>query len=491
VTPGRDRTPSGGLAVVLAVWATLLLFGQTGRTGGDEDLHIIAAMRTAAGQQPYLDYFYQHPPLFVYAAAAWFRALGEGWRSAHLLAAGLTGLAILLLARSAGACLPDRPPRIVMTTAVLVGLHATTVTTGTIGHPYALTLVFLATAYALTLAAQNRSTWLRATGAGAAAVGAAASSLLAIVAVPIMLGWLVRRVPAASRRRVATAFVAGGLVPLVPILALASRRPGAVLFDLVGFHVLWRSAASGWAPSTAEYFLWNPHEVLSTWVEFPQSLILLLLAGIGLAQRDARTRPPALSLAVWLAVGLGVYVACIIPTSFRYFIIVLPFAGLLAADGLEQVAAGGASLRRRQVLVLTVLALFLAGLVRPVYREFKRVDTATMTAQHYRWQDWERVARQVNAVTPPGGLLYAPSWIYVATGRLPFGPLGNRYGLRLAAAGEPRVQPDGRSPVFAWLAEGRFDTVVLHPGDPEFSAIQASGRYGESAQVLTYRVLHR
>jgi hypothetical protein len=87
-----------------------------------------------------------------------------------------------------------------------------------------------------------------------------------------------------------------------------------------------------------------------------------------------------------------------------------------------------------------------------------------------------------------GGIL-APPWVYVAAKRLPPDSLGNRYGVRLAALGVPVLTRHGQiGQVDTALAQGQFDTVVLHPQDSGFSRIQADGLYPHSRQVLSYYV---
>jgi 4-amino-4-deoxy-L-arabinose transferase-like glycosyltransferase len=480
--------PMRAFGTGLVVWAALLAFGQTGVTGGDEDLHIVAAMQVAAGQRPYLDFFHQHPPLFTYVGAAWFWVVGAGWRSAHVLASLLTGAAVWLTMVMAVTQLENRSERSAGLVAILVGLHVTTLMTGTLGHPYALTLVFLVAAYGLALAARARPTWIQIAGTGLGSGAAAASTLLALPAIPIILAWLLRATEPSRRGRALAAFAAGAILPFVPVLVLAARDPRIVVFDLLWFHLSHRSVASGWTPSRAEWLLWNPHVLLETWLETPQSLLLVALALIGMAHRDKARPCPALSLAAWLAAGLGLYLACVVPTNGRYFIIILPFLGLLATDGINRILDGVPGARRQFVLA-TLLGLFVAGLVRPIYREFKPVPETAMTAQHYRWTHWELVGQEVNRVTSSGGGILAPPWVYVAAKRLPPDSLGNRYGVRLVATGVPVLTRHGQTfQVDTALAQGQFDTVVLHPQDSGFARIQADGLYSQHRKVLSYYV---
>ena len=87
----QHRRPARALWVVpLLLAVPLLAYSQTVAYFGNEPFHLLAAQLINAGKKPYLDFFYQHPPLFAYLTAVWMRIFGETWRSAHLFSALLT-----------------------------------------------------------------------------------------------------------------------------------------------------------------------------------------------------------------------------------------------------------------------------------------------------------------------------------------------------------------------------------------------------------------
>src|SRR5262245_37534398 len=86
-------------ALVAGLTAWLFTYSQTRAFFGDEGFHLLAAQLIVAGKGPYLDFFYQHPPLYIYLVAAWMKVFGRTWRSAHGLSALLTGACVLLAAR--------------------------------------------------------------------------------------------------------------------------------------------------------------------------------------------------------------------------------------------------------------------------------------------------------------------------------------------------------------------------------------------------------
>src|SRR6476619_5427271 len=74
-------------ATFLVVSAALIIQSQFYAYVGDETFHLLAAKLISAGRKPYADFFYQHPPLFVYLVAGMFRITGPEWRAVHLFSA--------------------------------------------------------------------------------------------------------------------------------------------------------------------------------------------------------------------------------------------------------------------------------------------------------------------------------------------------------------------------------------------------------------------
>src|ERR1039457_2972845 len=79
--------------------------------------------------------------------------------------------------------------------------------------------------------------------------------------------------------------------------------------------------------------------VLTSWIDSAQGLTLVLLSGLGawfIARKsdwDGAQRSE-FYLAGWLALGLGAELATAHPTFERYFLLVIPFAAILAMAGL-------------------------------------------------------------------------------------------------------------------------------------------------------------
>lgn len=125
----RSANQQGSLillwVVAMAVGTGLLAFSQIGAWHGDEGFHLLAAQLINAGKKPYIDFFYQHTPLCAYLNGGWMRVFGESWRSAHALAALLTGACIVLVACFVFGRFREPGWRLAggITAALLVGLH--------------------------------------------------------------------------------------------------------------------------------------------------------------------------------------------------------------------------------------------------------------------------------------------------------------------------------------------------------------------------------
>src|SRR5262249_6015758 len=144
--------------VVAGLTAWLFAFSQTRAFFGDEGFHLLAAQLIAAGKRPYLDFFYQHTPLYIYVVAAWMKVFGGTWRSAHCLSVLLTGASILLAGRFAGRWFGvDAWGRAAgVTAATFFGLHWNVQTFGTVGQAYALCFVLMLAAFLLVIRAVDQ-----------------------------------------------------------------------------------------------------------------------------------------------------------------------------------------------------------------------------------------------------------------------------------------------------------------------------------------------
>lgn len=468
--------------VVMALGTGLLVFSQTLAWYGDEGWHLLAAQLINAGKRPYIDFFYQHTPLYAYLNAGWMRVFGESWRSAHALSALLTGTCIMLVASFVFTRLREPGWRLAggITVALLLGLYLPVIRFGTIGQAYGLCLFLIVASFRLVIEAMDREKGILPAWAGLCAGAAAASSLLAAPVAPILLLWMVRHNRAKGRLKKCAQFLGGTAIPFLPLLWLAVQFPRQVLFNVVEYHLFYR--AVGFSTKALAF---HNLGVLTAWLNSAQGLLLVLLAAVGLlflgerSEWDTRRRAE-FSLCAWLTGGLGVYLATPYPTYPQYFVLMTPFLAILASVGAYAIGSRVWTSGRPRWLVLALLGLFTLGLAKSAYQQ----------RQYFvpYWQEIEEFAQEINQVTPNDGLVYADEAIYFAARRLP--PHGlensNAFELRLPPAFAASLHVVSQSQVDEWLREGYFATAWIEANDPKVESLHLPRLYARSRKLRCY-----
>ncbi|HYM11969.1 MAG TPA: hypothetical protein VEU62_14625 [Bryobacterales bacterium] len=476
----RDRaaSPAALYAVLAALSLGLLAFAVVAAPPWNEGIHLVAARLINAGKKPYVDFFYQHTPINIYLTAAWMRLFGETWRSAGALAALWTAGSIVLAAEFLWSRL-DHPAwrsATAMTGAILLGLDALVFRFGSIAQAFGLCLFLLVLAFRLAIVAVDREKGLLAVGAGLCAGAAAASSLLAAPAAPILLFWMAGHNRAGSRADKCARFLGGVLVSWLPVLWLAAQAPRRVFFDLAEYHLVYRHDQIG---SSA-------HElrVLGQWLDSSQVLFLILLAATGILflmgqSGWPRPRRSELHLCLWLAGGLAALAACANPTFSGYFVLAIPFLAILAAVGFYAIGSRLWAPRRPVWLVLLAAGFFTLGTVKWFY-QFRSIF-------RHGWQQYESVAEQINRVTPANGTVYTLPEIYFAARRTPPRGLENPFSSYLPPAAAAEIGEPTAAEIDRWLASGRFATVVTGDGAKD-EALGLPRLYAKRAQIGGYEV---
>jgi len=396
-------------ALAALLFAGLLLYSQTLAFAWDEGFHLLAAQLIKAGKRPYLDFCFPQTPLNAYLNAGWMKIFGESWRPVHALAAFWVVAGALLAAgfvlrrfpvsrwRLAGACI----------VLVAVAMNSQVVLFGPIGQAYGLCLFLSVAAFRLAVCSVERRGPQWAAAAGLLAGAAAASSLLTAAVAPVLLLWIAIHNRAGARWLKIAMFLIGAGIPFLPVLLLFLESPKPVLFNIIQYQMLYRHAK--WDGATGQDI-----SALTSWIDSAQGLTLVLLSGAGIwfiARKSDwdRTRRSEFYLAGWLALGLGAELATAHPTFERYFLLVIPFAAILAMAGLCFVATRLGLGERPFGPSMFLIVLVTLGLGKAIYEDF----------DSYCWKDCEKIAQQVQIHTPPGGAVWADELFYFLTRRPP------------------------------------------------------------------------
>ncbi|MBV9758975.1 MAG: hypothetical protein JO340_00275 [Acidobacteriaceae bacterium] len=438
------------IGAALLLTAGLLVYSQTMAFVWDEGFHLVAAQLIAGGLRPYIDFCFPQTPLNAYWNAEWMRVFGEGWRVVHVLAALLVAGATFLIAEFVLSRFPVPRWRLGAALAMLffTGMNTNVVEFGPVGQAYGMCLFLSVAAFRLTLVAARKG-WMAAAGAGLFAGAAAGCSLLTAPVAPVLLIWLVYYGRGMQRWRKLAGFVAGALVPFIPVFRLFAQGPRQVFFNIIQYQAIYRRV--NWNGATT-----HDIDVLSAWLASSQSLLMGLLGIAGSiyiwkrAKRERERRGEFL-LCFWLTAALTAFIATAHPTFERYFLFVAPFLSVLATVGLYDVAVrlfGAARVLLPAAATMSIVAL---GLGRALFDDR---DSTT-------WQDYQKIANKVADVTPLSSRLYADELVYFLLKRTP--PPGMEFSyshkLDLPVSEEKLYHIVSEKELAAQVKAGEFATV--------------------------------
>jgi 4-amino-4-deoxy-L-arabinose transferase-like glycosyltransferase len=474
--PERRQKPYLALCGWVSVLAAgLVVYSQTAALAWDEGFHLLAAQLIKAGKRPYLDFIFSQPPLNAYWNAGWMWVFGESWRVVHAVAALLTAGAVLLTADYLFARLPEPRWRVAAALAAsfAMGLNATVVGYGAVGQAYGLCLFLIAAAFRLAVVAAGRKGLALPAAAGLLAGAAAASSLLTAPVAPVVALWMLVYERTGRRWAKFAAFLGAAAVPFLPVVALYLKSPRQVLFGVIEYNLFYRGVQ--WERATRHNF-----EVLISWIDSSQALLLGLLAAAGLLFvhfRSGWDRPERAEfyLCGWLALALGLHISTAHPTFQRYYLLLVPFLAILAAVGLCWISSRLYSPDRLLPGAFLLGLLVVLGLAKSLYED----------RDEPRWRDLEAVAGKVDQVTPRDGLLLADEQVYFLTRRRPPSGLELRDSQKLefpAARAESLHLVPG-SELRRRVQAGLFDTVQTCEGDVDIPAFGLDRLYSRQARV--------
>lgn len=447
------------LVALAIVSLGLLVYSQLVAYFGDESLHLVAGQLVNAGQRPYLDFFYHHPPVFLYLISFLMRVFGENWRVVHMFSALMVGGSLVLTVAYVYSRAKNPELRVMsgVTATVLLGLNAYVISFGTVALPYGFCIFLMVAAFVLITEGVNGPGWVLALGAGACAGAVASSYFLTAPLAPVLFFWLIRHNQKGSMKAKCAAYLSGVVVAFAPLLWLTTRAPRQVWIDLIQYHLFHRAGR--------DLNLWFNLTEIAGWFISIQGVILIVLAITAfIASRrgefDNRLRSE-LSLAGWISLALCVFIGFARPVSSFYFVLVTPFVAILATFGACSISRRLKTAQRRLFVVLLIVTYVLG-----------------LSAERYIWRrqtsytDHRAVinmVRIVGEVTPPAGMIYAFEAVYFEAHRLPPPGLENRFN--------PESQAD------QWLKEGRFDTVCIGSTNPRIAEFKLLERYAKHQTV--------
>jgi len=228
---------------------------------------------------------------------------------------------------------------------------------------------------------------------------------------------------------------------------------------------------------------------LASCLNSTQALILILLAVVALtflARREEwdERRRREFQLCGWLTIGMALFLAIPLPTYPHYFILVVPFASILASLGLNVLGSRLWPSVRPLYVMMPLLALYCLGLAKA---------TVQLRGTFYipQWGVVEDVAREVNRITPEDGLVYAPEVVLVVARRLPPPGMENAFGsvLRRPAEELARLHIVPEAEIDSRLAAGQFHTAIIGVTDPRVQELGLLRRYTRQEELHRVYIL--
>jgi hypothetical protein len=461
--------------LVSLVAAGLLHYSQTKAFAWDEGWHLLAAQNILRGKQVYLDFCYPQTPLNAYWNAGWMRLFGDTWRTAHAVAAVMTALVLLLVGHYLLRRFPVERWRAAMaiTGVLVVGLNTKVFAFGTIGQAYALALFLIVAAYCAAVAGVGRAGLLPALAGGFLSCAAANATLLTAPVAPLLLVWMFIYNQAGNRWAKAAAFLGGAAIPCLPLAWLFAQSPRLTLFSVFEYNFYYRHL--DW-----EGAMEHDIDVMLAWIDSSQAFMLLLLAAAGLLfvwRRSQWTRAQRAEfyLCAWLAAALAVHISRGHPNFERYYLFTVPFLTVLACAGLYAAGSAMVSPDRPAWPAAVFCVITAIGLAKMLYS----------TRTYYVWSQSEAIARKMDEVTPPGGLMFADELTYFLTRRPPPSgmELADSHKFNLAPASMERYHLISKQELERRVKAGVFDSVESWEDEDKIKALGLAQMYQNKAVI--------
>jgi len=415
----------------------LVAWSATHAYVGDESFHLLAGKLIAAGRTPYVDFFYQHPPLFAYIMAAIILIAGVSWIPVHVFSA-LCSIGCILFAIAFGRRIyVDTRHRLwnAALVTVLIGANAYVLMFATTGFAFGFCLLCVTASLYCSQSQTSRGLFL----CGLLAAAAAEASLLVAPIIPVLLIWIWLR----ERPRFFW-LVAGLSAGFLPLFAFLLAAPHQTIRDVIGFHLMDRPSI-GWRFNLGEF---------ASWLLPTQGLILSAIAFASLRAR----KESAIRLCALIALVLGVVLLIIKTTASFYFVVLTPFLSILAAAWLTDAMVHNRE--RGALLSGATVGLYLIGLM--VIGRFRGIE-----APH---SEVRQLASAIEACAPSGNF-YASQATYFEARTLPPAHMENPF--------DPTSAPDSE------LESGAFDAVLIGADNPKVTRYRLAEKYTRRS-VINY-----
>ncbi len=290
--------------------------------------------------------------------------------------------------------------------------------------------------------------------------------------------WILYCNRAGSRWSKFAAFIAGAIVPTLPLAVLFLKGPHQTIFNVLHYNLLYRQRE--WDGAVAHNFgEWF------AWVDSPQAwaLGLLSIAGLLFVRKRSgwdRAQRREFYLCAWLALALMVHISTATPTFRRYYLLAVPFLAILSCAGIFDIGSRLAPAGRPFWPVLVVCLISGACLT-------KRLIEAR---DDFSWRSVERIAAKVKEVTPPQAVLYADEPTYFVTRHVP------PYGMDLIDAHKLDFPPAEarflhvlpQKELDKEVAAGVFDVIEISDDDTHIDSLHIRKMYAHTAQVEDYDI---
>ncbi|HXF48133.1 MAG TPA: glycosyltransferase family 39 protein [Verrucomicrobiae bacterium] len=300
----------------------------------DEGLYVSAAREVAAGNHPYLDFAYVHPPCFPYLLAPFS---GWGWASLFVsrivsaLPSLFIGVLLFLIARR----LWNEKIGFVLWGFWM--LHGLLLANHSVAKPLAWADLFVILSFWFLIEARS---WAGHLFSGLA-VGMAAN-LRGFMLVPPVVFFLYLLFRAEKPRTERILYWCFGFCATFSFsLYFFLREPGGFIFDNLTYHYLWgvRVVMEG-----GRFDFLDRLASLAKFVLFPQNSVLLLLAAGAVPaffQTDDNHRKNQILLMTALFTALVLTFFSTTPSPLAYYVQTVPYLVLLAGFGVNRLLEGG------------------------------------------------------------------------------------------------------------------------------------------------------